>query len=486
MKKSFSEAALSKIFPKLSEQKAETKNIESEIERRSPVHVVYGGAHIFKADTPAKLGRIALQTLDNYAPNFAELAGAVWLKGADALPQYEDLIREWENRLTENEQKAKDENFEAWFAWTIYNRLREKLKREPVEDFRIDFEDGYGFRPDDEEDQHAISASTELAELSKSRNASPLPFCGFRVKSFAPETCRRAIRTLDLFLTNFLEKCDGRLPSNFVVTLPKITRAEEIETLAALLGEFEKSNKLENGAIKIEIMIETPQAIINEQGNNLIKLVKAGGNRVAAAHFGAYDYTASFGISGVHQHLRHEACHFARQMMQISLAPLGVRLSDSVTIEMPIPVHRDKNLTAHQQRENKFSVHNAWRKHFNNVTYSMINGFYQSWDLHPAQLVARYAAVYAFFLESKDEQEKRLKGFVEKATQAMTTGNVFDDAASAQGLLNFFIRGLDCGAIGEAEILEVTGLSRNELYSRSFLQIMENRLQTEESRAHKN
>lgn len=279
-----------------------------------------------------------------------------------------------------------------------------------------------------------------------------------------------------MFLTNLFEKCGGRLPENFAVTLPKITRNEEIEVLAELLGDFEKSNNLENGLIKIEIMIETPQAIVNENGEiNLRKMVEAGKDRVNSVHFGAYDYTSSFGISGVHQHLRHEACNFARQMMQISLSPLGIRLADSVTTELPLPIHKGENLSEKQKSENKFAVHNAWRKHFNNVTNSFINGFYQSWDLHPAQLAARYAAVYTFFLESKDEQAKRLKGFIEKATQALTTGNVFDDAASAQGLLNFFNRALNCGAICRTEILEITGLSESELKSASFLRIMENR-----------
>jgi hypothetical protein len=281
---------------------------------------------------------------------------------------------------------------------------------------------------------------------------------------------------LDLFLTNLLEKTGGELPENFVVNLPKIKRSEEVEILAELLNEFEKKNSLENGAIKIEIMIETPEAIVNERGeSNVRNLVEAGKGRVNSAHFGAFDYTASFGISGTHQHLRHEACNFARQMMQISLAPLGIRLSDSVTTEMPVAVHKGENLSDKLRTQNARAVHSAWRKHFNNVTLSMIDGFYQSWDLHPAQFPARYAAVYSFFLDAKDEQARRLKGFVEKATHAMTTGNVFDDAASAQGLLNFFLRGLNCGATTDKEVLETTGLSENELRSASFVKIMENR-----------
>jgi citrate lyase beta subunit len=443
-------------------------------ETRSPVHVVCGGAHLYRAGTPQKLGRIALKSLETYAPNFVEFARAMWLKGADALPQYEDAIQNLEFQIVDNPEKVKEENFDAWFAWTIYRRTIEKLKTEAVEDFRIDFEDGYGFRNDAEEDADAISASDELAKAFLENTITP--FCGFRIKSFAPETFQRAIRTLDLFLNNLLEKTSGRLPENFVVTLPKITDEKEVKELRNRLEKFEKENNLPEGAIKIELMIETPQAIVSEKGKIAPgKLVKAGNGRVTSAHFGAFDYTASLGIAGAHQHLRHEACNFARQMMLISLSPLNIRLSDSVTTELPAAVHKGENLSEKQSKENKFAIHKAWRVHFNNVTHSLIDGFYQSWDLHPAQLPARYAAVYAFFLEAQDEQAGRLKGFIEKAARARATSGAFDDAATAQGLLNFFLRALNCGALAEKEILETTGLNVEELRAASFLQIMENR-----------
>lgn len=469
MKQTFSDETLTEICSKL-ENLDSSSNISPSI-LRTPIHVVYGGAHLFKADTPRKLGKIALSSMETYAPNFAEFARAMWLAGADALPQFDAGAQNLEFELAENAEKVRTENFAAWLAWTVYHRTASKLRNEPVEDFRIDFEDGYGFRADAEEDAHCISASGALAESL--RENAITPFCGFRVKSFQAETVRRGVRTLDLFLTNLLEKTDGKLPENFVVTLPKITRAAEVEALDRLLSEFEKRNELEKGAIKIEIMIETPQSIVNESGAiNLRKLIEAGNGRVDSAHFGAYDYTASFGIAGAHQHLQHEACVFARQMMQISLAPLNVRLVDSVTTEMPVPVYRSENLSENEAKENKRVVHAAWRKHFNNVTNSLINGFYQSWDLHPAQLAARYAAVYAFFLTSSDAQSERLTGFIEKATRANLTGNTFDDAASAQGLLNFFLSALNCGALTEREITKKTGLSAGDLRSGSFIKIM--------------
>lgn len=472
MKRTFSDSQLENFYEQF--ELSKIQNRKYKIENRSPVHVVYGGANLFKADTPPKLGKLAFKSLEVYAPNFVEFANALWLKGADTLPVYDEPIADLERQLLKNSEKVKEENYNAWFAWIIYQRVIEKLQTEAVEDFRIDFEDGYGFRPDEEEDADVVRASNELAKSFLEKSITP--FCGFRIKSLAPETYKRAIRTLDLFLTNLLDKTGGRLPENFVVTLPKIYRKEEVEVLAELLQEFEIQYELPTNSIKIEIMIETPQSIVSEKGKIVLqKLVKSAKGRCVSAHFGAYDYTSALGIVAEHQHLRHEACNFARQMMQISLSPLGIRFSDSVTTEMPVPVHRGENLSGKQKAENKHAVHKAWRAHFNNVTNSLINGFYQSWDLHPAQLPARYAAVYAFFLDSKDSSARRLKGFIEKATQAMLTGNQFDDAASAQGLVNYFLRAANCGAISELEILEATNLSVEELRTSSFEEILKSR-----------
>ena len=438
MKQTLSRSQFDESLKKLrTNPKSEIRNPQS----RAPVHVVYGGADRFKSNTPEKLGKIAQQNFREYAPNAGEFAEVF---------------------------KIKSEIAEA-----VFERVTKKLENEAVEDFRIDFEDGYGFRPDDEEDRHAIAASDELAKAFLENTISP--FCGLRIKSFQPETARRAIRTLDLFLTNLLEKTAGKLPENFVVALPKVEDKTQVAVLAELLSEFETENDLPENSLKLEILIETPQAIVNRKGKiNLRKLVKAAENRCVAAHFGAYDFTSAFGIAAEHQHLNHPLCDFAREYMQVALAPLGIRLSDSVTTLMPVAVYKSENLSIEQQNENRQAVITAWREHFNNVSRSLSNGFYQSWDLHPAQLVARYAALYSFFFNSLDSSAKRLRGFLDKATKANLTGNQFDDAASANGLLNFFNRALNCGALDEAEVLAKTGLNPKEMYSGSFSQIMSN------------
>lgn len=435
---------------------------------RSPVHVVYGGANLFKRDTAPKFGRLAIRSIETYAPDFADFARAMWLKGADSLPRFPDAVAALGERMASDPAALRTENPDAWFALTVYERVLGKLRAEPVEDFRIDFEDGYGIRPDDEEDSDAVRAAEELAAAFKEGLAPR--FFGFRPKSLQAETRRRSVRTLEIFSSAFFAACGDHRPERLIVTLPKITSPVEVSVLAELLDILENRLRLPAGTFRIEVMIETPESVLRPR-----ETADAGRGRVEAAHFGAFDYTASLGVTADHQHLQHDACRFARQMMQAALASSGVRLSDSVTTEMPVPIHRADNLSIAEIAENHAAVHRAWRRHFNNVTHSLVNGFFQSWDLHPAQLAARYAAVYAFFLESADAQGSRLRAFIDKATRAMLTGNLFDDAASAQGLLNFFVRARSCGALSDGEIEAKTGLTVDEIANGSFAAMIERR-----------
>ena len=399
---------------------------------REPVHVVYGGAHLFKHDTPQKLGRIALNSIETYALTPANLAEAMGLSGDDA------LIRK------------------------VFEGTRRKLATEPVEDFRIDFEDGYGIRPNDEEDAHAKSAAVELARSIAEKTSTA--FTGFRIKAFSDATRERAKRTLHIFLSRLLESNKGAVPEHFSVTLPKVTNVAEVASLDRELAQFENEHGIASRSIEVELMIETPAAIFDSDGRVLLpRLIGAANGRCASAHFGAYDYTSALGISAKHQGLHHPACDFARNMMLATLAPLGIRLVDSVTTVIPAPPHRGRDLTEDQKCENREVVHRAWKMHFDNVLYSMSNGFYQSWDLHPNQLVARFAAVNYFYLNGFNEQAERLKNYSENAAQATLTGTAFDDAASARGVVNFFLRGLNCGALTEKEIESKSGLNRSRL-----------------------
>jgi citrate lyase beta subunit len=445
--------------------------------RRQPVHTVYGGAHLFKSDTARRLGALARRSLDQFAPDFLVFARALGLPQVDQLPESIEEATELVKAL-ENDPDLRRQNKSAWLSHTIYRRVSEKLRREPVEDFRIDFEDGYGNRPDDEEDQHAVAAATELAEGG--RNGTLPPFIGIRIKPFNEELRARSFRTLNIFISTLVQATVGILPDNFVVTLPKITIPEQVSSLAALLGRLEKQFGLTEGSLKFEMMIETPQSIINHNGKiNLPILLAAADGRCVAAHFGTYDYTASCNITAAHQHMLHPACDFAKNMMQVSLAGTGVWLSDGATNIMPVAPHRfiegGEPLTAGQIDENRDVVHRAWKLHYEHVRHSLTNAFYQGWDLHPAQLPTRYAAVYSFFLESLEAASDRLRNFVEKAAKATLVGDVFDDAATGQGLLNYFLRAINCGAITEDEALKLSGLSLQELRSASFMKILKSR-----------
>jgi citrate lyase beta subunit len=479
MKRSLPPESLHEVAVRLEQaHKAFGKRYPGPPEGRQPIHVVYGGAQLFRSGTTRRLGDLALKSLDEYAPDFAAFARALSLPGFNSLPQSADAAAAIAKSIEADPELARRENRQAWLAYTIYRRVREKLKREPIEDFRIDFEDGYGNRPDDEEDAHAVSAANEM---SAGMNGGELPpFSGIRIKPFTEELRERSIRTLDIFLTELATKSRGELPKHFCVTLPKVGLPDEVAALADICSRLEPMLDLEPGALRIELMIETAQAIFNERGEaSLLSLVTAARGRCAAMHFGPYDYTASLQIAATYQPIAHLASDFARSLAQVALAGTGIRLADGPTNIMPIPPHRaPKDGPALSLRfidENRAAVYRGWKLHFDNIRRSLANGFYQGWDLHPAQLPPRYAAVYSFFLENLESSSERLRNLVEKAAQATRVGQVFDDAAMAQGLLNYFVQAINCGAVTPDEVQTLTGLSAAELRGASFVKILAQR-----------
>ena len=355
---------------------------------RRPIHTAYVGAHLFRAGLATEWGELALKALADCAPDAAVLAAAL------------------DCHIDEH----------------VFARLREKLRREPVEDLRIDFEDGFGVRSDAEEDGVARSAGAEGA-AGLARNSLP-PFLGIRIKALAAERATRACRTLELFVTALLERSGGELPAPFTVTLPKVAHPEEVTVLVRLLEDLESRLHLEAGALTLELMVETPRALLGPDGRcPLPALVAATRGRCVGLHFGVYDYLAALEIAPSHHGLRHPACDHARQVMQVALAGTGVLLSAGSTNVLPVPP-RDQLLR-------------AWRLHLQDVRHSLVSGFYHGWDLHPAQLVTRYVAAYTFFRECLETE---------------AAGSVLEDPAARRVRSTLVRRALDCGAIAETEV----------------------------------
>jgi hypothetical protein len=130
--------------------------------------------------------------------------------------------------------------------------------------------------------------------------------------------------------------------------------------------------------------------------------------------------------------------------MQAAAAGTGVRLSDGSTNILPVG--------------DVEQVQRAWALHLRLVRRALERGFYQGWDLHPAQLPTRYAATYAFYREGFADAADRLRRY-----RARTAGGVLDEPATARALADFLVRGLDCGAVRDDEAESATGLDRPAL-----------------------
>ncbi|MES9523695.1 DUF6986 family protein [Streptomyces capoamus] len=376
---------------------------------RQPVHTVYVPGDAFAAGTLRSWGDRALAALDEHAPDAASFAAVLGLPEELAEP--------------------------------VHSRVRAKLEREPVEDLRVDFEDGYGPRPDAEEDATAARAARLIAEAH--RDGTAAPYMGIRMKCMEAAVRDRGIRTLDIFLTGLMAA--GGLPEGLVLTLPKVTYAEQVTAFVRLLEAFEKTHGLDAGRLGFEIQIETSQAILATDGTATVaRMIQAAEGRATGLHYGTFDYSACLGVSAAHQASDHPAADHAKAVMQVAAAGTGVRVSDGSTNVLPVgPAAK---------------VHDAWRLHYGLTRRALARAYYQGWDMHPGHLPTRYAAVFAFYREGLEQAAARLTRYANRAG-----GDVMDEPATAKALSGYLLRGLDCGALDMAEVARLTGLTRADL-----------------------
>jgi citrate lyase beta subunit len=314
----------------------------------------------------------------------------------------------------------------------VLPRVRFKLATEPIEDLRVDAEDGYRGTADHEDDDVLRAAAAVAADLAA--GVAP-PSVGMRAKSLEAPTRRRGVRSLDLFF--------GALGSSrAVVTLPKVTDVEQVRAFLPVLDALQAAHGV---SLDLELQIETPQAVIGPDGTAaLARMVHIAGPRLIGLHYGTYDYSASLGIAAEHQASDHPAADFAKQLMQVAVAGTGAHPVDGSTNVLPV------GPTEH--------VHAAWQLHARLVRRALERGFYQGWDLHPAQLVTRYVATYAFFAAALPAAAGRLAVYLDR-----TAGGVMDEPATARALAGVLLRGLDCGALDDAEVRAAGGPERAAL-----------------------
>ncbi|MEE8600704.1 DUF6986 family protein [Euzebya tangerina] len=349
-------------------------------DRRQPVQVLYLPAHTVEAGTPRSAGRHALDLLDRHdGAGFAAALGLDHLSAAE-------LDR-------------------------VVQRVRTKLEHEPVEDLRVDFEDGYVGHGPGSEDADSVSAAVAVARMMA--DGSCPPFVGLRVKSFTDGLAARSVATLDRFVSTLLDEA-GRLPDGFVVTFPKIISVDHVHAFVEVLAALEQANGLPTGTLGFEAQIETTASVLGPDGRVALRDIRAAGEgRLRAVHFGVFDYTAALGLPSTEQRLDHPACDFARHLMQVTFAGTEVRLSDGSTNVRPAD-----DTTA--------SVHAAWQVHAAHVRHSLAHGFWQGWDLHPSHLVSRYTTVFAHLLDGIAAVEARVRAW-EEGTAA---GAVMDEPAT--------------------------------------------------------
>lgn len=439
---------------------------------RQPVHTLYWPAHLVRPDSFVRLGESARTALARHGASAADLARALGWPGAEALPRDREGQSELDAAFDRDEDGLRARWPEAHLAVAVHRRVRDKLEREPIEDLRIDFEDGYGLRDDAEEDRDAEACARAVAAAITASEASAL--VGIRIKPLGDGTARRAIATLERFVAT-LGDALGRVPQGLRIMLPKVLVPEHVSVGCELLERLEHRLGLPAMALSFEFMVEVSQVLFDPAGRfRLPLLVRAGGPRLVAIALGVYDYTASCNVAGIWQSIDHPVCDLARGLMTLACAGTPVQLCDGSTNVLPIEPHASTGSDEEVQRANRDAVWRAWRLSAEHVRRSLVGGWVQGWDLHPAQIPVRFAACYRFYLEAFEASATRLRTYLERATAATDGAAVLDDAATGQALLGFCARAYQSGAVGAREI-ERTSLSLPELTSGSFATILTER-----------
>ncbi len=357
-----------------------------------PVHTVYVSAADVDVDTPRRWGTAALE-LESNASAVAELAG--------------DEVREI---------------------------VRTRLAANPIEDLRIDLEDGYGWRGDEREDADARRTGQTLARWAADRPHAPRS-AGVRAKGLGAYERARGIRTLELVLDGA-----GGVPSGFVVTVPKLRDVRQVDAITVLCEEFERAHGLTEATVRVELQIEIPQAVLGPDGRaTLAQAIHRGGRRIWGLHYGTYDYSAACGIVSAQQSLEHPVADHAKAVMQVAAAQTGVWISDGSTQVMP---------TGEPEQ-----VDAALRRHHRLVTRSLERGFYQGWDMHPGHLVTRWLAVVGFYRSAMPAAASRLQAYFERRS-----GDVVDEPATAMSLALVIRRGLAAAAFTVDEVTRTAPL----------------------------
>ncbi|GLW94533.1 DUF6986 family protein [Actinokineospora globicatena] len=254
-------------------------------------------------------------------------------------------------------------------ATTVYERVRRKLASDPVEDVRIDLTR-----------REHDTGDTDVARAADLLGRWCLAESGLRIRSFATaESFRRSVRSLDLAIT--------ALGRPVTLTLPEVTWAEQVRVMVGLLEVLERRLGLPDGALRFEIGVDTARAVIDHGGRCAVpELIAAGQGRVSGLVFGADTYAATCGLTDAEPD--HPVCDLARHAILIGAAGSGVRLCDSPTTLLPVGD----------------AVIEGWRRHYKQVRRSLVLGFPQGVDVHPTQLVSRYAAVFAHRLETHNAE----------------------------------------------------------------------------------
>jgi citrate lyase beta subunit len=378
-------------------------------------HTFYGGAHLFKETTFSRMTQLGQQGFERF---FAT---------PKALGDWYDLVFHVpaDNVKIEGALRQGSVGFSEADLTQLHTLLKACISRQFLEDYRIDFEDGYGVHEPTEELAQAERSAKVLAQvLASAPSLEALPNVGIRLKPFSGGQAAHSVRLLGHFFETLQANVSlEKLPS-FWVTLPKCRMAAEGVKLAQLLESLEVALGLASNTFGMELMFETLEGI-QALGNRdfvqhwLPEVADGCCQRPTALVLGTFDTCAEWGIASRNQGHQHPLMDYVRLQALGWGNQIGAQVVDSITRTVPQLSMDGEPLAVHGRH----------------VAHSLALGVSAGWDIHPLQVLARHAVRLAMVFSGLSAALERLERFLTARTHASRVGAGFDDLATVRGLV---------------------------------------------------
>ncbi len=307
--------------------------------------------------------------------------------------------------------------------------------KSPVDHVMADFEDACPYEFKGEKSRKVLVEAFNTLDFGK------------KVVTFRPNSIHSS------FFKGDMEAVVLGAPNRFHgIVLPKTREADEIVEVASLLDELERRGGWKY-KIQLEVLVETPQALINAYE------IATASDRMCGLIFGIADFAANLGIREIVEN-QNQNFHYSKQKTVVAAKAAGLHAIDNVYLRLWRKDDSPERVAEMQRglREKNIGAANL--------------GMDGTWVIHPQQAEICNAC-YSPSAEQVQAARRVVSHYHAKGGGSMAdpeTGEMIDEATIKMALMDLS-KGAQAGLVEQKELTEWAAKSR-EITGYDILELM--------------